>query len=76
LLTRSGFTLEHTESIHIPVLEAEDVAGVVRWIRERGGPVAKVLETLPPEAQRAWEEELARECEPYRRGTHGALAPG
>jgi SAM-dependent methyltransferase len=68
LLTRSGFTLEHAESMHVPVMEAEDVAGVVRWIRELGGPVAKVVEALPPEAQRAWEEELARECEPHRRG--------
>jgi SAM-dependent methyltransferase len=68
LLTRSGFTLEHAESMHVPVMEAEDAAGVARWIRERGGPVAKVVEALPPEEQRAWEEELARECEPYRTG--------
>jgi SAM-dependent methyltransferase len=68
LLTRVGFTLEHAESMHVPVMEAEDVAGVVRWIRELGGPVAKVVEALPPEAQRTWEEELARECEPHRRG--------
>jgi SAM-dependent methyltransferase len=68
LLTCSGFTMEHAESMHVPVMEAEDAAGVVRWIRELGGPVAKVVEALPPEAQRAWEEELARECEPYRMG--------
>ncbi|WP_257460362.1 class I SAM-dependent methyltransferase [Archangium lipolyticum] len=66
LLTRSGFELEHAESMHVPVMEAEDGAGVVRWIRELGGPVAKVVEALPPEAQRAWEEEVARECEPSR----------
>jgi hypothetical protein len=49
-------------------MEAEDTAGVVRWIRELGGPVAKLVEELPPEGQRAWEAELARECEPYRTG--------
>ncbi len=68
LLTRSGFTLEHAESMHVPVMEAEDGAGVVRWIRELGGPVAKLAEELTPEEQRAWEEEVARECEPYRKG--------
>jgi hypothetical protein len=31
----------HTESLHVPVMEAEDGAGVVRWIRELGGPVAR-----------------------------------
>ena len=68
LLTRSGFTVEHVESMHVPVMEAEDGAGVVRWIRGFGGPVAKLVEELPPETQRAWEEEVIRECEPYRTG--------
>jgi SAM-dependent methyltransferase len=68
LLTRSGFELEHVESMSVPVMEAEDGAGVVRWIRELGGPVAKAVEELPPEAQRAWEEAVVRECEPYRKG--------
>jgi SAM-dependent methyltransferase len=68
LLTRTGFTLEHAESMHVPVMEAEDGAGVVRWIRELGGPVAKLAQELPPEELRAWEEEVARECEPYRTG--------
>jgi len=40
----------------------------VRWIRGFGGPVAKLVEELPPETQRAWEEEVIRECEPYRTG--------
>ncbi|QRN93679.1 class I SAM-dependent methyltransferase [Archangium violaceum] len=68
LLTRSGFEMEHVESMHVPVMEAEDGAGVVRWIRELGGPVAKVVEGLPPEAQRTWEADVARECEQYRTG--------
>jgi SAM-dependent methyltransferase len=68
LLTRSGFVMEHAESLHVPVMEAEDGAGVVRWIRELRGPVAKLAEELPPEDQRAWEQEVARECEPYRTG--------
>ncbi len=68
LLTRSGFAMEHVESMHVPVMEAEEGEGVVRWIRELGGPVAKAVEELPPEAQRAWEEDVARECEHHRTG--------
>ncbi|PTL82227.1 class I SAM-dependent methyltransferase [Vitiosangium sp. GDMCC 1.1324] len=68
LLARSGFAMEHAESMHVPVMEAADGAGVVRWIRELGGPVAKLVEGLPPEAQRAWEAEVARECEHHRTG--------
>lgn len=68
LLARTGFTLEHAESMHVPVMEAEDGEGVVRWIRELGGPVARAVAELPPEAQRAWEEEITRACEPYRAG--------
>jgi SAM-dependent methyltransferase len=67
VLAHSGFTLEHTESMHIPVMEAADGAEAARWFRSFGGPVAKLLETLPPQTQRAWEDALARECEPYRR---------
>lgn len=67
VLERSGFTLEHTESMHIPVMEAEDGAGVARWIRGFGGPVAKLVQELPPETQRAWEQAVVQECEPYRR---------
>jgi ubiquinone/menaquinone biosynthesis C-methylase UbiE len=67
LLTRGGFTLEHAESMHIPVMEAEDGAGVVRWLRELGGSLWKMVEELPPEARRAWEEDVARECEAYRK---------
>jgi SAM-dependent methyltransferase len=68
LLMRGGFTMEHVESMHVPVMEAEDGAGVVRWIRELGGPVAKLVEELPPEVRRAWEEDVARECEHHRTG--------
>jgi SAM-dependent methyltransferase len=68
VLTRGGFTMEHVEAMHVPVMEAADGAEVVRWIREFGGPVAKLARELPLEAQRAWEEEVARQCEPYRTG--------
>jgi ubiquinone/menaquinone biosynthesis C-methylase UbiE len=68
LLTRSGFQMEHVESMHVPVMEAEDAAGVVRWVRSFGGTMTKLIDELPPETQRAWQEEVARECEPYRKG--------
>ncbi|WP_052518723.1 class I SAM-dependent methyltransferase [Archangium violaceum] len=74
VLTRSGFTVEHVESMHIPVMEAEDGAGVVRWIGGFGGPVAKLAQELSPEEQRAWEAEVIRECEHHR--TDGKIQLG
>ncbi|HYO51487.1 class I SAM-dependent methyltransferase [Archangium sp.] len=68
VLTRSGFAMEHVEAMHVPVMEAEDGAGVVRWIRDFAGPLAKLVEEMPLEAQRAWEEDVARECEHHRTG--------
>jgi ubiquinone/menaquinone biosynthesis C-methylase UbiE len=68
VLARGGFAVEHIESMRVPVMEAEDGAGVVRWIRSFGGPVAKLAQELPPEEQRAWEEEVIRECEHHRAG--------
>jgi ubiquinone/menaquinone biosynthesis C-methylase UbiE len=67
VLEQAGFTLEHVESMHVPVMEATDGMDAARWFRSFGGPVAKLLEELPPETQRAWEEAVARECEPYGR---------
>ncbi len=67
VLERAGFTLEHAESMHVPVMEAADGREAARWYRDFGGPVAKLLGELPPETQRAWEEAMVRECEPYRR---------
>jgi SAM-dependent methyltransferase len=67
-LARSGFAMEHLEAMHVPVMEAADGAGVVRWIRDFSRSLAKLVEELPPEAQRAWEEEVARECEHHRVG--------
>jgi ubiquinone/menaquinone biosynthesis C-methylase UbiE len=66
VLKHSGFAVEHVESMYIPVMEAADGAGVVRWIRSFGGPVAKLAQELTPEEQRAWEAEVIRECERYR----------
>ncbi|HEX8536152.1 MAG TPA: methyltransferase domain-containing protein [Cystobacter sp.] len=66
VLTHGGFAVEHVESMHIPVMEAADGAQVVRWIRSFGGPVAKLARELTPEEQRAWEEEVIRECEHHR----------
>jgi SAM-dependent methyltransferase len=68
VLARGGFAMEHVEAMHVPVMEAADGAGVVRWFRDFGGALARLVEELPPEAQRAWEEEVARECEHYRAG--------
>ncbi|MCP3138164.1 class I SAM-dependent methyltransferase [Pyxidicoccus xibeiensis] len=64
VLQRCGFAMEHVEAMRVPVMEAADAAGVVRWIRDFAGAMAE----LPLESQPAWEEEVARECEPYRTG--------
>lgn len=68
VLARCEFATEHVEAMRVPVMEAADGAGVVRWIRDFAGPLAKLVAELPPETQRAWEEEVARECEHHRTG--------
>ena len=68
VLASGGFTVEHVESMHVPVMEAADGAGVVRWLRDFTKSVGKLVDELPLEAQRAWEAEVARECEQHRVG--------
>lgn len=68
VLMRSGFAMAHVEAMRVPVMEAEDGAGVMRWIREFAGSLARLAAELPPEVQRAWGMEVARECEQHRTG--------
>jgi ubiquinone/menaquinone biosynthesis C-methylase UbiE len=68
VLTRGRFAVEHIEAMHVPVMEAADGAEVVSWIRTFAGSLAKLVEELPPQTQRQWEEDVARECEQYRTG--------
>jgi ubiquinone/menaquinone biosynthesis C-methylase UbiE len=68
LLQRSGFSVEASEELEVPVVEARDGRGIVAWLRQMGGPFMKLVGELPPHQQRAWEEELSTEAEKYRAG--------
>jgi len=67
-LLRNGFSVEATEELEIPVVEARDGRGIVEWVRALGGPLMKLLAELPEQQQRAWEADLCRELEQSRIG--------
>lgn len=68
ILQRSGFSLEASEEMEVPVVEARDGRGIVDWLRRMGGPFMKLVEEMPEPQQRAWEEELSTEAEKHRAG--------
>jgi SAM-dependent methyltransferase len=63
---QAGFTLAHVEEMDVPVVEAEDAMDVVAWARALG--LTRLLDGLPDDSQRAWEEALAAELERRRSG--------
>jgi ubiquinone/menaquinone biosynthesis C-methylase UbiE len=67
-LQRSGFSLEASEEMEIPVVEARDGRGIVAWVRAMGGPLMKLVGELPEHQQRAWEEDFCTEVEKHRIG--------
>jgi ubiquinone/menaquinone biosynthesis C-methylase UbiE len=67
-LQRSGFSVEASEELEVPVVEARDGRGIVAWVQRMGGPLVKLVGELPAPQQRAWEEELAAEVERHRVG--------
>jgi ubiquinone/menaquinone biosynthesis C-methylase UbiE len=68
VLQQTGFSLEASEELEIPVVEARDGRGIVAWIREMGGPFVKLIDEMPRHQQQAWEEELSAEVEKNRVG--------
>lgn len=72
-LQRNGFSVEASEQLDIPVVEAADGRGIVTWLRAFGGSLMKLLDELPPDQQRAWEQDLSSEVEKYRVGAHVLL---
>lgn len=62
----AGFTLEHVEEMEVPVFEAETGAELIAWVRALG--LTQLLNELPEDDQRAWEEELTSEMERSRTG--------
>lgn len=60
----AGFTIEHVEEQEVDVMEAETGAELVAWTRAFG--LARLVNDLPEETQRAWEAALVDETEPLR----------
>src|SRR5207249_11153897 len=54
--TAAGLTIKHVEEMDVDVMEAETGADVVAWTRAFG--LTRLLNDLPEETQRAWENEL------------------
>ena len=67
-LQLAGFSVEASEEMDLPVVEAPDGRGIVTWIRTLGGPVVKLVDELPPDQQQAWEEDISAEVEKSRVG--------
>jgi ubiquinone/menaquinone biosynthesis C-methylase UbiE len=65
-LGTAGFEVLHTEQIEVPVMEAQTADELIAWARAFG--MARLLEDLPMELQKAWEEDFVREAESLREG--------
>ena len=70
--SRAGFTVEHFEEMTVTVMEAEDSADLIAWVRALG--LTKLLNEIPEDAQKAWEDELTGELK--RLGTGGVFRLG
>lgn len=63
---RAGFSLDRVEEMDIPVFEAPTATEVVEYVRALG--LTKLLNDLPEQDQRAWEESFRGEMERTRKG--------
>jgi ubiquinone/menaquinone biosynthesis C-methylase UbiE len=72
-LQRNGFSVEASEELEVPVVDAPDGRGILAWIRELGGPVVKLVDGLPEHQRQAWEEDLCAELEKHRVGERVTL---
>ncbi len=61
---RAGFSIERVEEMDVSVFEAETSEALIAWVRALG--LTKLLNEMPEDAQRAWEEDFRREVEPLR----------
>jgi ubiquinone/menaquinone biosynthesis C-methylase UbiE len=64
---RAGFIIERIEELEVPVMEAETSAALLAWVRALG--LARLVNELPEDEQRAWTDELVRALEQLRVGT-------
>lgn len=65
-LLRAGYHVIHVEELETTVMEVETEAELVAWCRSFG--MARLLEGLDEETQRAWERDLIAAAEPLRVG--------
>jgi ubiquinone/menaquinone biosynthesis C-methylase UbiE len=65
---RAGFKLDHVEDIEVPVFEADTGREVIAWVRALGSGMGQLLNDLPENQQRAWEQDLTAEVEQTRTG--------
>jgi len=63
-LARAELQVEHIEELEVAVMEAQTPAELVAWVRAFG--LTRLLNDLPAEAQRAWEQDLVDAAEPLR----------
>jgi SAM-dependent methyltransferase len=61
----AGLCVDRVEEMDVPVMEAESSSELAAWARAFG--LARLLEGLPDDVQRAWEEDLASAAEPLRK---------
>jgi ubiquinone/menaquinone biosynthesis C-methylase UbiE len=64
-LEAAGLQLEHVEELELAVMEAKTAGELVAWVRAFG--LTRLLNDLPEETQRTWEEDFVRQAEPLRR---------
>ncbi|ADO68161.1 class I SAM-dependent methyltransferase [Stigmatella aurantiaca] len=73
LLQQNGFSVEASEEMEAPVVEATQGSVIVAWVREMGGDFVRLVDEMPKPQQLAWEEALASEVEKHRAGEHIVL---
>jgi ubiquinone/menaquinone biosynthesis C-methylase UbiE len=60
-LRAEGFTVEQTEDMELAVMEASTAAEAIAWVRAFA--MGRLLDTLTPDVERAWEVEMTYELE-------------
>ena len=62
----AGFKIRSAERLGVDVMEATSDAELIDWCRSIGIP--RLLRGVPDTVQAAWEHEVVRAAEPFRRG--------
>ena len=72
-LRAEGFTVEQTEDMELAVMEAATAAEAIAWVRALA--MGRLLDTVAPDVERAWEVEMTHELE-SRRESDGMIRLG